>query len=91
MQERVVQFERVVGKPRSWKDLKSEVGKFLFKLERAKQSLKEPNEVGNNRAKLKIVSDVGMFQCDWKFLMNFVTCHESWKVSVHFIIESYQN
>ena len=55
-------MERVVGKPRSWKDLKSEVGKFLLKLERAKPSLKELSEVGNIRAKLKIVSKVRMFR-----------------------------
>ena len=55
-------MERVVGKPRSWKDLKSEVRKFLFKMERAKQSWTEPSELGNNRAKLKIVSEVRMFR-----------------------------
>ena len=55
-------MEKVVGKPRSWKDLKSDVGRFLFKMERAKQSWTEPSEVGNNRAKLKIVSEVRMFR-----------------------------
>ena len=50
------------GKPRSWKDLKSDVGRFLFKMERAKQSWTEPSEVGNNRAKLKIFSKVRMFR-----------------------------
>jgi len=61
------------------------------KLESFCLSWKEPSKVWKNQAKLEIVSEVKMYRCSWKFLMNFETCHDSWKVSMHFIIESFQN
>ena len=42
--------KREVGK---FKVERSEVAKFLFKLERAQRSWKEPSEVGKNQAKLE--------------------------------------
>ena len=67
-------MERPVGKNeklecfklKSWKV--SEVGKFLFKLERGKRGWKEPTEVGKNRAKLEIIERT--FQLH-KLLCNF--------------------
>ena len=38
---------------------KSEVGRFLFKLERAKRSWKEPNEVGKTEGSWKVSFEVG--------------------------------
>ena len=44
-----------------------EVGRIQsLKLERDKQSWTEPREVGNNRAKLKIVSELRMFRWSWE-------------------------
>ena len=65
----------VVGKS-SWKERevgKSEVGKFLFKLERAQRNLKEPSEIGKNPENLERNNrswkvSFEKFRCSWKAL-----------------------
>ena len=44
------------------------MGKFLLKLERAKQSWKEPSEVGKLLLKLESFAEVGKFCRSWKDL-----------------------
>ena len=56
-----------VDRKRNWK--KREVGKLLFKLERAKQSLKEPSEVEKNQG-WRISSEVGKLRDSLKVKMN---------------------
>ena len=46
----------------------SVVGKFLFKLERALRSWKEPTEVGEFLPKLESSAEVGKFRCSLKVL-----------------------
>ena len=46
----------------------SVLGKFLFKLERALRSWKEPSEVGKNRLKFESFAEVGKFRYSWKVL-----------------------
>ena len=75
---------RVVGKG-SWKE--REVGKFLFKLERAKRSWKTPSEVGRNRTQLesfcgswKVSAEVGKFPFSLKVLAVVRKINRTWKV-----------
>ena len=68
---------RLVGKS-SWK--KRKIGKFLFKLERAKRSWKTPSEFGRNRTQLEVSAEVGKFPFSLKVLAVVRKINRTWKV-----------